>query len=121
MSACISCLRASILRSEGLTLAERRYSNTIKASRLLRLEPDEMLLEIRRLHPEIDDSLAAAADRLLDESDGPDGLWTVCRHEPEFPERLRRFESLSDVPAVIYGAGRKELFDELTDTNGLAI
>lgn len=121
MSACVACLHASVLRSEGLTFAERRYSSTIEAARLLRLEPEEMLEALRREHPEIDESLAIATEQLLDGARDRDGLWTVCRHEPEYPERLRRFESLSDVPAVIYGVGRKELFDELTDDNGLAI
>jgi DNA processing protein len=121
LSACAACLRASVLRSEGLTFAERRYSGTIEASRLLRLDPEDMLDELRRDHPDIDASLERATDRLLADASERDGLWTVCRHDPEFPERLRRFESLSDVPAVIYGIGRKELFDELTDANGLAI
>jgi DNA processing protein len=121
MSACVACLRASILRSESLTFAERRYASTVKASRLLRLDPEEMLEELRRDHPAIDDSLARTTDQLLDEASARDGLWTVCRHDPEFPERLRRFEEPSDVPSVIYGIGEKQRFDELTDTNGLAI
>jgi DNA processing protein len=110
-----------VLRSEGLTFAERRYSSTIEASRLLRLDPEEMLDELRRSHPDIDESLALTTERLLEDARASDGLWTVCRHDPEFPERLRRFDSPSDIPAVIYGVGRKALFDELTDDNGLAI
>ncbi|MBJ7353623.1 MAG: DNA-protecting protein DprA [Thermoleophilaceae bacterium] len=121
MNACAACLHASVLRSESLTFAERRHSSTVEVARLLRLEPEEMLEELRRDHPDIDESLAVTTERLLDEWCEREGLWTVCRHEPEFPERLRRFDSLSDVPAVIYGVGRKELFDELTDDNGLAI
>jgi DNA processing protein len=80
-----------------------------------------MLDELRRDHPEIDESLARATDELLSDAHDRDGLWTVCRHEPEFPERLRLFADVSDVPAVLYGVGRKELFDDLTDDNGLAI
>lgn len=121
MSACAACLRASVLRSEGLTLAERRYSGTVQASRLLRLDPEDMLDELRRDHPEIDESLARSTDELLSSAYDNEGLWTVCRHEPEFPGRLRLFPELSDVPAVLYGVGRKALFDELTEDNGLAI
>lgn len=121
MSACEACLRASLLRSEGLTIAERKYSGTVEASRLLRLDPEDLLEELRRDHPEIDESLASAASKLLADGYDREGLWTVCRHEPEFPDRLRRFDSLSDIPAVIYGVGRKELFDELTEHNGLSI
>jgi DNA processing protein len=110
-----------LLRSEGLTFAERRYSGTLEASRLLRLEPDEMLEELRREHPEIDDALARSTEDLLEGAHEREGLWTVCRHDPEYPERLRLFSQLSDVPAVIYGVGSKKLFDQLTDANGLAI
>ncbi|MGH2959345.1 MAG: DNA-processing protein DprA [Solirubrobacterales bacterium] len=121
MSACAACLRASVLRSEGLIFAERRYASTVEASRLLRLEPEAMLHQLRRDHPEIDESLARVTNELLSDARRREGLWTVCRHEPEFPERLRGFADLSDVPAVLYGVGRKELFDELTGDNGLAI
>lgn len=121
MSACEACLRASLLRSEGLTFAERKHSGTIEAARLLRLDPEDLLVELRRDHPEVDESLAVATKELLADGNDREGLWTVCRHEPEFPERLRRFDSLSDIPAVIYGVGRKELFDELTEHNGLSI
>lgn len=121
MSACPACLRASILRSEGLTIAERRYSGTVQASRLLRLDPEDMLDELRRDHPAIDESIGRATDELLSNAHASEGLWTVCRHEPEFPGRLRRFPEPSDVPAVLYGVGRKALFDELTEDNCLAI
>jgi DNA processing protein len=121
MSACEACLRASVLRSEGLTFAESRYANTAEAARLLRLEPEEMLEVIRRDHPRIDEALAKLVPDLLSEAEERLGLWAVCRHEPEFPGRLNRFAQSSDVPAVIYGVGRKDLFDELTPGNGLAI
>lgn len=80
-----------------------------------------MLEELRRDHPEIDESLARTTEDLLDDARHREGLWTVCCHDPEFPERMRRFSNASDTPAVLYGVGRKELFDELTDGNGLAI
>jgi DNA processing protein len=121
VSACEGCLRASVLRSEGLTFAESRFANTGEAARLLRLEPEEMLEVIRRDHPRVDDALARLVEGLLQEAQDESGVWAVCRHEPEFPQRLTAFAQPSDVPAVLYGVGRKELFDELDPDNGIAI
>ncbi|MBJ7458914.1 MAG: DNA-protecting protein DprA [Thermoleophilaceae bacterium] len=85
------------------------------------MDPEAMLEEVRREHPEIGDSLTRSTDEILHEAVGLDDFWTVCRHEPEYPPRLQQFQSASDVPAVIYGVGRKELFNELSLDNGLAI
>ncbi|MGK2878211.1 MAG: DNA-processing protein DprA [Solirubrobacterales bacterium] len=110
-----------MLRSEGLTLAERSSSGTANAARLLKMDPRDMLIELRTSQPEIEESLARAVDEILEGTLEMDDFWCVCRHEPEYPGRLHMFERASDVPAVIYGVGRKALFDELTTENGVAI
>jgi DNA processing protein len=110
-----------VLRSEGLTFAESRFANPGEAARLLRLAPDEMLEVIRRDHPCVDEAVARLVDGLLEETQAGPSVWAVCRHEPEYPQRLTTFAQPSDVPAVLYGVGRKALFDELETRNGVAI
>jgi DNA processing protein len=121
VSACAACLRASALRSEGLTVAENKASSGLEVRRFLRMDPEEMSAVLRREHPGVEARLEESLPFAVDEAERRHGLWTVCRHEPEFPVALGQFREPSDVPSVIYGVGEKRMFDLRTDRGSVAV
>lgn len=121
MSACDHCLRASVLRSEALTFAETRYSAGLEARRLLKMDPERMAGVLASEHPEVLGGLEQTVATLAAGVARSDGLWTVCRHEPDYPATLANFREPSDIPPVIFGMGDKGLFDELGTGAGVAI
>lgn len=118
--ACDACLRESVLRSEALRYAERTFSRTIDAARLLRLETEALHRRLSDLHPEVEDAMARSIADLLeavDESFG--GVWTICKHDPGYPGRL---SALDDAPPVLYGIGSQSLIADLAeDAEGIAV
>lgn len=118
-AACDGCLRESVLRSEALRYAEGTFSSTVDAASLLRLDSQELHTRLLRRHPEIESQMADRMEYLLESVTEDFGtVWTVCRHEPEFPARLER---LDDPPAVLYGIGDSELLCGLGESEGVAI
>lgn len=119
MSACEDCLRASVLRSEGLVHAETTCASTIDAARLLRMDPPAMLERLRREKPGIEAELARAVSAIG--AGSSDGGWTICRHEAGFPSRLLCFGDARDIPAVLYGVGAREILENCVDQASVAI
>lgn len=121
MKACAACLQASVLRSEGLVHAETHLAGRVDAARLLRMEPRQMLTELRRSHPTIDHELAEAVEALQSSAAVPADGWFVCRHDPIYPQGLTHFDDAADIPAVLYGVGRPELLEGLDAAGSVAI
>ncbi|MFT4049926.1 MAG: DNA-protecting protein DprA [Solirubrobacterales bacterium] len=116
MSACAECLRASLLRAEITSVMESSGAGAVAARRALEADPDEMLFTLESrggAEPAFDELLAALSSECR--------VWTVCRHDPEFPAGLTGFAREADIPHVIYGVGEKRHFDELREPGGIAI
>lgn len=112
--ACDGCLRESLLRCEALRYAEANYSRTIDAAALLRLDPPELQSTLAELYPEVESRMEQdLSAMLLGDEQAPSSVWTVCRHDPEYPQRLLL---LDDAPAVLYGIGKHGLLSELALT-----
>lgn len=109
--ACAACLRESLLRSEALRYAETNYSRTIDAAALLRLEAPELHQTLIDLHPEVELQMERDLEALLLDGDHETAsVWTICRHDPEYPHRLLL---LDDAPPVLYGLGEAALISGL--------
>lgn len=107
MSACEQCIRASMMRSEAMTLMEQRGLGPSEAARAME-RPFEELLAL----------LGGAAD--LSRAPGA-GVWTVCRHDELFPPSLGQFERESDTPHALFGLGDRALLREACDQRSVAI
>lgn len=114
MPACDECLRASVLRNEAMRYAERRAIGLAQARELLRMTPEEQRARLDELAPDAVESIDVQLRGVLGESQ----VWTVCVHDPEYPDGLTR---LSDPPFVIYGFGEYSMFDELRSTESVAL
>lgn len=112
---CDACLRESLLRSEALRYAEAKYTRTVDAAGLLRLDAPELHAALIAMYPEIEVQMERDLEDLL-LSDAPDEntIWTICRHDPEYPHRLL---TLGDAPPVIYGLGDSQLISGLAHTD----
>lgn len=122
--ACDGCLRESLLRSEALRYAEANYSRTVDAAALLRLDPPELQSTLADLHPDVESRMERdLTEMLLGDAQAPRRVWTVCRHDPEYPQRLLLMD---DAPAVLFGLGKHELLSDLAiassgESEGVAI
>lgn len=108
---CPACLRESLLRSEALRYAETNYSRTVDAAALLRLDAPELHETLIEMHPDVEGQMERDLEALLldDAADGS-RIWTICRHDPEYPHRLLL---LDDAPPVLYGLGDAQLLSGL--------
>lgn len=121
---CDACLRESLLRSEALRYAEAKYSRTVDAAGLLRLDAPELHATLIEVYPEVEIQMERDLEGLL-MGDSPEDvtIWTICRHDPEYPSRLLM---LDDAPPVIYGLGDSQLLSGLAHavpgaTEGVAV
>lgn len=73
------------------------------------------------LEQPLDDVLSAlGAGPTVEVKDGS-GVWTTCRHNPDFPSALGNFPRESDVPLAIFGLGHRELLTSAADRGAIAL
>lgn len=111
MSACDKCLIASFARAGVVEALESRGVSVSAAASLLGLEP----LEAKELLSARGTPVASCEPEL------PDSVWSLCRHNADFPEGFTAFERRSDVPHVIYGCGSRDDLLALTARPAVAI
>ncbi len=70
---------------------------------------------------ELDRIAAGAAATAGQRAGAPEGLWTICQHDADFPARLTQFENAADVPHVLHGLGRRSLISDLGQRPAVAV
>lgn len=118
--ACDACLRESVLRCEALRYAENTFSRTVDAAALLRLDTEALQRRLAELFPDVESAMARNMSELIDSvDDALGGAWTICKHDPSYPQRLL---ALEDAPPVLYGIGSQVLIADLAeDAEGIAV
>lgn len=116
MSACPHCLRAAVLHNEATGFAENRLLDAKAARRLLAMQPDAMLAELRGHWPEVERRLERRVASFL-AGDIPE-IWSICRHDVTYPDALGQ---LHDPPAALFGVGSRGRFERLLEQPAVAI
>lgn len=110
MSACKQCLSASLARA-GL-IEELESGAGVSGGLRERLDAGISQREYAATTSDLD-WLVAETER--------HELWTICRHDPEFPARLTCFARRSDVPHVLFGRGDKRHLDQLATSSAVSL
>lgn len=111
MSACADCLEASFQRARLIATLEESGAAPRDAGELLGLDHAEAFRLVS----------SGGMSHARQDIDAGSDVWTVCRHDTEFPRRLTAFHRESDIPYVLYGVGDRTRFDGLANTSVAAI
>ncbi len=120
MSACDMCLR----RAEVLGVLGPRIADLLKPRKkalrmLLALPDDELILGVAgERAEEVHDHIARFEPETMRARVRRARLTTVCRHDPDYPERLGQ---LPDAPSPLFIRGDAELLHEVATSPSVAI
>lgn len=111
MSACVECLRASLLRADVSAALEISGAGPEAAREVFDAGEDAMVAEL----------VARGVRSPGSTPIPPNEVWRICRHDSEFPPGLTAFTRPADVPHVLYGVGDRNQLERLADRGGIAV
>lgn len=114
MSACESCLDASRERAGVIDSLDQSRISPTRAQQLLERAGAEAQSGFSSAHGRADSrGLLGSIEDL--------GIWTLCKHDVDFPQGLLHFQRPGDVPLVIYGLGDRDCLLSLENRPSAAI
>lgn len=121
MSACAVCLAQSLVQNESLGGADRKLLGTTQARKILVTPAQRLTDDLFERSPTAKERITRRVEEIAEDLPRDIGLWSICRHSGDFPERLA---VLTEAPLVVYGLGRRELVVTLSredEERGVAI